>query len=144
MTYTQMQQSLIQNFNQWLTANNTLQNNGASVAARVEADSKITGYFNSLIDSLSCIFDYLNSHPTIPQQDYEQLRNTYYNVVVPMRKQIEINRNEVQNLNGQGNVEDHRYEIEKQNYNATVYIYIMLTVLATVLLYYVLLNIVRK
>lgn len=141
--YTVLQQTLIQKYNQWTTAFNTLHNENSQDAARTEANNNISRYYQELTESFNCMFNYLESHKVNPPQDYNQLRNTYYNVIVPMRKQLENSRNEAQNLYGHGDVEDHLFETEKQNYNATVYIYIMLTVLATVLLYYVLLNIDR-
>ena len=142
--YTVLQQTLIQNYNKLMEGLRISENPQSPQLDRIRANRNIPVYFQDVEKSIVCMTEYLNSHQVDPQRDFSQLLNTYYNVIVPMRKQIEIGRNEAQNLNGQGDVEDHRFEMEKQNYNATVYIYIMLTVLATVLLYYVLLNIVRK
>lgn len=142
--YTVLQQTLIQNYNKLMEGLRISENPQSPQLDRIRANRNIPVYFQDVEKSIVCMTEYLNNHQVNPQQDFSQLLNTYYNVIVPMRQQIEIGRNEAQNLNGKGDVEDHRFEIEKQNYNATVYIYIMLTVLATVLLYYVLLNIVRK
>jgi hypothetical protein len=141
--YTVLQQTLIQDFNRCMEASRTLNNPQSRPSEKIQANRNFPSYVQSLEKSLVCMIDYLNSHQVNPQQDFNQLRNTYYNVIVPMRQQIENSRNEAQNLHGKGDAVDHRYDMEKQNYNATVYIYIMMTILATVLLYYVLLNIVR-
>lgn len=141
--YTVLQQTLIQDFNKCITTSKIINNPDSQQSARIIANRSFPTDIRNLEKSLICMMNYLDSHQVNPQEDFIELRNTYYNVIVPMRKQIEISRNEAQNLYGRGDVEDHLFETEKQNYNATVYIYIMLTVLATVLLYYVLLNIVR-
>jgi len=96
--------------------------------------------------SLKCMTEYLENNKSKPEMNYDTLLRTYYHTIIPMRNKIQEDQNEIERMLGVpsklGNPET-RLEIEKQKYDGIVYTRILLTALATVLLYYILFNLHR-
>lgn len=96
--------------------------------------------------SLKCMTEYLNQNKANPEMNYDTLLRTYYHTILPMRQKIEENQNEIDRMYGippSINDPETRLEVEKEQYDAIVYTRILLTAIATVFLYYTLLNLLK-
>ena len=108
-----------------------------------------SGDVQSRIDweyALKCMTNYLEDNKSNPEMNYDTLLRTYYHTILPMRYKIQEDRVEIERMYGMPakvGDPDTRLEIEKQRYDGIVYTRILLTVLATVLLYYILLNLMK-
>lgn len=97
--------------------------------------------------ALKCMTEYLEQNKSNPEMNYDTLLRTYYHTIIPMRNKIQDDQTEIERMRGIPRKEDDfetRIEIEKQQYDGIVYTRILLTILATVLLYYFLLNLVKS
>ena len=96
--------------------------------------------------AFKCMTNYLEDNKSNPEMNYDTLLRTYYHTIIPMRQKIQEDRVEIERMHGMppkfGDPET-RLEIEKQRYDGIVYTRILITVLATVLLYYILLNLIK-
>ena len=97
--------------------------------------------------ALKCMTDYLEKHKSNPEMNYDTLLRTYYHTIIPMRNKIQDDQIEIERMRGMPSREgdpETRIEVEKQQYDAVIYTRILLTTLATVLLYYILLNLMKS
>lgn len=98
--------------------------------------------------ALKCMTDYLEKNKSNPEMNYDTLLRTYYHTIIPMRNKIQQDQIEIERMRGEpnrsGDPTETRIEVEKQGYDGIVYTRILLTTLATVLLYYILLNLMKS
>jgi hypothetical protein len=125
---TSLQGNLIQKYNQYIQ--------------KKDEQSRIDWVF-----ALKCMTDYLENHKANPEMNYDTLLRTYYHTIMPMRNKIHEDQVEIERMHGMPHKEgdpETRLEVEKQQYDGVVYTRILLTTLATVLLYYILLNLMKS
>lgn len=125
---TTLQNSLIQRYNKYVQ--------------KGDIQSKIDWEY-----SLKCMTDYLENHKSNPQMNYDTLLRTYYHTIIPMRNKIHDDQIEIERMRGvpsKAGDPETRIEVEKQQYDGIIYTRILLTTLATVLLYYILLNLMKS
>lgn len=125
---TTLQNRLISNYNKYIQ--------------KGDEQSKIDWEF-----SLKCMTEYLEKNKSNPEMNYDTLLRTYYHTIIPMRNKLDDDKIEIDRMHGipskLGDSET-RLEIEKQQYDGIIYTRILLTTLATVLLYYILLNLIKS
>lgn len=97
--------------------------------------------------ALGCMTTYLENHKANPEMNYDTMLKTYYHTIVPMRDKLKETQVELDRMHGippKAGDPETRFDIEKQQYDGVVYTRILLTTLATVLLYYILLNLMKS
>lgn len=96
--------------------------------------------------ALKCMTEYLDKNKANPEMNYDTLLRTYYHTLLPMREKIKQDQHEIDRMRGiprQPGDPETRFEAEKEQYDAVIYTRILLTAVATVFLYYTLLNLMK-